>query len=69
MVTVEFSNIGKECIWWTAELPEFTPFFVLRELRLSRVLYDLPDVMWDAGRHRGTVWINGKAYAGRFRVI
>lgn len=69
MIRVLFENIGKECVSWDAELHEFSPFHVLRELRQSRVLYDLPDIMWDAARQRGTVWINGKAYAGKFRIV
>lgn len=69
MVKVEFINIGQEQRGWVAELAAFTPRDVLRELRYSYALHKLPDIMWNEAAQSGTVWIHGRSYAGKFKVV
>lgn len=69
MIKVQFTNIGQALRKWEAELDEFSPRSVLRELRYSYALHKLPDIMWNAVAQSGTVWIHGRSYAGKFKVV
>jgi len=67
-IIVQFEKVGHDRVTFQAPVKAFEPYYILRVLRKSKALPKLADVMWNLGQ-RGTIWLNGRTWAGRFFVV